>query len=69
MILCYSSKETDIWTSLLSDVGTEYAFIGRGLIELTNDAKLETLLDTLTKTVAVAVSSSTRRSDTRQVYI
>ena len=46
---------------------TEYVFISRGVVQFTNSTRLETLLDTLTKTVAVVVSSSTRRPDTGQV--
>ena len=46
---------------------TEYVYISRGVVQFTNSTRLETLLDTLTKTVAVVVSSSTRRPDTGQV--
>ena len=67
-LLCfYSTKETDIWNSLLSLVDTTYVFIGRGVLKFTEYTRLDILLNTITETAAVAVSSSTSRVDSGQV--
>ena len=63
----YSTKETDIWNSLLSLVDTTYVFIGRGVLKFTEYTRLDILLNTIAETAAVAVSSSARRVDTGQV--
>ena len=63
----FSIKETDVWNSLLSEVNTTYALIGRGLLRFTEYTRLDALLNTITETAAVAVSSSTRKGDSGQV--
>ena len=69
MYYFYSTKETDVWNSLISTVDTKYVFIGRGVLKFTEYTRLETLIDTITKTIAVVVSSSTRSLSTKQVNL
>ena len=69
MYYSYSTKETDVWNSLISTVDTKYVFIGRGVLKFTEYTRLETLIDTITKTIAVVVSSSTRSLSTKQVNL
>ena len=69
MYYLYSTKETDVWNSLISTVDTKYVFIGRGVLKFTEYTRLETLIDTITKTIAVVVSSSTRILSTKQVNL
>ena len=48
-------------------VNTDYVFISRGVVKFTENSRLDTLLNTITTTIAVAVASSTRSVETGQV--
>ena len=46
-------------------VNTDYVFISRGVVKFTENSRLDTLLDAITTTIAVA--STTRSVETGQV--
>ena len=60
-------SDTDVWNSLSSGVQTKYVYVGRGVVKVTKDTKLETLIDKIMTTSSVAVSGSTNNIATGQV--
>ncbi|XP_067936439.1 uncharacterized protein [Watersipora subatra] len=60
------TKETDVWKHLLSSVTTDYVYVARDVLEFSKHTKLESLVDSLTSTVAMAVSSATKELPTGQ---